>query len=241
MFGWSGIKKKNASLQVDIHSHLIPGIDDGARTLEDTINIILRYKEIGYTKAITTPHIHPSYPNDPAMILDGLLAVQGELKRRAIDFELEAAAEYYVDEAFMEKVRANQTILSFGDRYVLVESSFINKPIYFENCLFELKSKGYQPILAHPERYKFLEGEIDWLVSLKEMDVLFQVTISSFAGFYGKVPKDIAKKLYKEEYIDFLGSDMHHESHLKYMEKGLGTKEVGRLINSSHLMNKRLL
>ncbi len=240
MPSWPGIGKK-IPLEVDIHSHLIPGIDDGARTLDDSVNILLRYKELGYTKAITTPHIHPSYPNEPATILEGLVDVQRELQNRSIDFELEAAAEYFVDEIFLEKVKSGETILSFGDRYVLVESSFINKPMFFESCLFELKAKGYKPILAHPERYKFLEGKIDWLVSLKEMDILMQVTISSFVGFYGNIPQEVAKKLFREGMIDFLGSDMHHESHVKHLEKGLDRKEVKQLIKSSALLNKQLL
>lgn len=226
---------------IDIHSHCIPQIDDGAKSLDDSIEMIQGFKTLGYQKAVTTPHIHPNYPNTNERILEGLLLLQNELKARSIAFELEAAAEYFVDEIFFDSVKSNQPILSFGSKYVLVESSFVNKPLLFEPCLFELKSKGYQPILAHPERYKFLEGELDWLYQLKEMGTLFQVTVSSFAGYYGPTARGIANELSKKNMIDFLGSDLHHPQQLKYLEEGLSKNDVRTLCESSKLMNKTLL
>ncbi len=237
-----GRKKKTArSPIVDIHSHLIPGIDDGSASIEDSIAMIQGLIELGYTKAITTPHIHPHYPNNSHEIHGGLELVQKELEEREIDFELGAAAEYYVDEIFMSKVKSGHEILTFADQYVLVESSFLNKPLIFENCLFELQSKGYHPVLAHPERYRFLEGDLDWLFRLKEMGVRFQVTISSFAGFYGAKPKLIAKELFKKKMIDFLGSDLHAKSHIKYLHEGLKTKQVSQLCEVDQLMNQVLV
>jgi len=233
-------RKKDSIPKIDLHSHLIQGIDDGVKTIEDSMNVIRGFKELGYTKVITTPHIHPSYPNTPKEILEGLLRVQKEIENQSLEFEIEAAAEYFVDENFFEKIKSGEEILSFGDRYVLVESSFVNKPLYFETCLFELKSRGYQPILAHPERYQFLEGKLDWLLNLKEMEILFQVTISSFVGFYGTIPMEIAKKLNKRGLIDFLGSDAHNEGHMKYLKKGLERKEIDKLWKSSTLKNETL-
>ena len=232
-------KKTLTTPVVDLHSHLIPGIDDGSSSLESSVEMISQLKQLGYQKAITTPHIHPYYPNNSETISNGLESVQNELGRLEIDFELEAAAEYFVDETFQELVDANN-ILSFGDQFVLVESSFLNKPLLFENCLFELMAKGYKPILAHPERYKFLDDDIEWLLELKEMGILFQVTISSFAGFYGPRPKQIARQLHKKNMIDFLGSDLHSTEHIHFLEKGLKEKEVRKLCSHSELMNKQL-
>lgn len=234
-------KKPISTHVVDIHSHLIPGIDDGVKTLDESIEVIKKFSDLGFKKIITTPHIHPNYPNSVSNISQGLDLVQNELQKEGIDVVLEAAAEYFVDDVFMQKIKANEEILSFGSNYVLVESSFLNKPLYFESCLFELQSKGYQPVLAHPERYRFLEGEIDWLSELKENGTLFQVTVSSFVGFYGKIPQKIARTLFEKGMIDFLGSDLHSYNQIKYLEEGLRHKLVKKLCSSVNLKNESLL
>ncbi len=238
MFGFG--RRELATPVVDIHSHLIPGIDDGVRTLEQSIEVIRKFVEIGYAKAITTPHIHPNYPNSKDSILNGLESLQNRLHEENIDFEIEAAAEYFVDEVFMKKVNRNENILSFGSNYVLVESSFLNKPLFFESCLFDLQSKGYLPVLAHPERYRFLEGDLEWLYELKKMGVFFQVTISSFAGFYGKMPQKIAKTLFEKNMIDFLGSDLHRFEQIHFLEEGLRNQMVKKLSKSQFLRNASL-
>ena len=204
-------KKAHITPEVDIHSHLIPGIDDGSKKIEHSLEMIRELAGFGYKKIVTTPHIHPSYPNTPERIKSGLKEVQQRIVEEKLDVLVECAAEYYVDEDFFSKVKMGDEILSFGDGYVLVESSFYNKPMLFESCLFELKTKGYQPILAHPERYNFLEGKLDWLIELKQMEVLLQVTTGSFAGYYGSIPQRIAKQLAKKNMIDFLGSDLHRK------------------------------
>ena len=239
MIGWLKSNSINNPI-VDIHSHLIPGIDDGAKSVTSAVDMILELKDLGYNKAVTTPHIHPNYPNTPGIIREKFILVQNELKAKSINFEVEVAAEYFVDEVFLELLKSDKEILSFGDKYVLVESSFINKPLIFESCLVELKSRGYHPILAHPERYKFLEGSLEWLLHLKEMNILFQVTISSFIGYYGPDAKEIAKRLLKRNMIDFLGSDLHHTSQIRYIKEGLAKKEIKKLCVSLTLKNNSL-
>lgn len=239
MIGWR--KKAISTPLVDIHSHLIPAIDDGVETLDDSIELLRRLAEMGYKKIVTTPHIHPNYPNTNNDILSGLKLVKEQLVIANIDIEIEAAAEYFVDDVFMKQIKDGNEILSFGPNYVLVESSFLNKPLYFESCLFELQSKGYQPVLAHPERYRFLEGELDWLFQLKEMEILFQVTIGSFVGYYGQMPQKISKALSDKNMVDFLGSDIHGLRNLEFLEKGLRQKQVEKLCKSSQLRNKTLI
>ena len=234
-------KKSTLPLEVDLHSHLIPGIDDGSQSIEQSLSMIRSLIDMGFKKIITTPHIHPRYPNKDENIMSGLEKLQKEILSANIPIELEAAAEYYVDESFYEKVKENKPILFFGDKYVLVESSFINKPAFFESTMFELQSKGYKPVLAHPERYQFLEGSIEWLEELKGMGILFQVTLGSMGGYYGDKPLKITKQLFNEGMVDFLGSDLHRETHLPYLSKGLKSKEIQRLIKSGQLKNKQLL
>lgn len=234
-------KKSTSPILVDIHSHLIPNIDDGAQSLDHSLDMIKEMVKLGYKKLITTPHIHPRYPNTPEIIMSGLGKLQTELDRNKIEIEIEAAAEYFVDESFHQKILDGLPILSFGDRYVLVESSFTNKPLFFESVLFDLKSKGYNPILAHPERYAFLEGSIEWIQELDAMGVLLQVTLGSIGGYYGENPQKMAKKLLKHDLVHFLGSDLHHQRHIPFLAKGLKSKEAQQMISSNKLKNHLLL
>lgn len=233
--------KKAATLDVDIHSHLIPNIDDGSQSMEQSIEMIEALIQLGFKKIITTPHIHPNYPNHPEVILSGLENLQKELSKLELEIELEAAAEYYVDEVFHKKVKEKGLILSFGGKHVLVESSFLNKPVFFEAVMFDLQSAGYTPVLAHPERYRFLEGRLDWLEELKSMGVLLQVTLGSIGGYYGTKPERIGKSLLKNEMVDFLGSDLHRSSHLEYLEKGLKSKEVQKSLKENIIKNHTIL
>lgn len=234
-------KKSINPLLVDIHSHLIPNIDDGAQSMEQSVNMIKELKSLGFKKVITTPHIHPRYPNTSEIIMTGLQGLQEELRQKEIEMEVEAAAEYFVDEAFYSKVTNNETILSFGDRYVLVESSFLNKPVFFESVMFDLQSKGYRPVLAHPERYQFLEGSVGWLEELKSIGVLLQVTLGSIGGYYGAAPHEMGNRLLQKDMVDFLGSDLHRESHLEFLLKGLKSREIQKSITQKRIKNQELL
>lgn len=233
-------KKSFAPLEVDIHSHLIHNIDDGSQSIDQSIEMLRELAKLGFQKVITTPHIHPRYPNTPQIIMDGFEKLQAAASGLDFEIEMEVAAEYYVDEGFMNKVKEGSTILSFGDRYVLVESSFINKPVFFESVLFDLQAKGYRPVLAHPERYQFLDGSTEWLEELKSMGVMLQVTLGSIGGYYGVIPKKLGGQLLKREMVDFLGSDLHRYGHLEFLSKGLKSKEVQKSIKKNQLKNHLL-
>lgn len=232
-------KTSVSSPKVDIHSHLIPAIDDGSKAAQETVRMLKEFKHLGYEKVITTPHTHPSYPNTVETIAAGYQNLISEVGSE-IEVQLEYGSEYYVDETLSSKIRSGE-IISFGDGYVLVESSFMNKPMIFESVLFELKSKGYQPVLAHPERYQFLEGRLDWITELRSMNILMQVTIGSFSGYYGEEPKRIAMQMLKKGWIDFLGSDLHRVSQIEPLKAGLGLKKVQELVRSNRLLNNSLL
>lgn len=234
-------KKSLAAIKVDIHSHLIPGIDDGSSSEEKSLEMIRLMQAEGFEKIITTPHIHPKYPNSEQQILAGLTKLQDAVKRENITIDLEAAAEYYVDEKFMERVEKKESLLSFGDRYILVECSFNVKPFFFESVIYKLKENGYRPVLAHPERYKFLEGNIGWLNQLKTTGVLFQVTLGSIGGYYGSMPKKIGIELIKNEMVDFLASDLHRSLQFDFLKKGLRSKEVQQLLKKGRVVNSELI
>ena len=138
--------------KVDIHSHLIPGIDDGSQTMDETIAMLTKFQSLGYKKVITTPHVmSDSFPNTSENILAGLEDVRAELKKVGLTIEIEAAAEYYFDETFIAKIKTKD-LLTFGDNYVLLEFAFHSPPQYIDQMFFELQSRGYRPVVAHFER-----------------------------------------------------------------------------------------
>lgn len=232
---------KKINLGVDIHSHLIPGIDDGAQTLEQSIEMIDLLSEAGFRKLITTPHIHPRYPNSNDLIMKGLDSLRTELHSSGNNIEVEAAAEYYVDDEFIRKIHRKEKFLSFGNHYILIECSFYSKPLFFESVILDLKELGYNPVFAHPERYNFLDGDIRWLHELKRTGVLFQVTLGSLGGYYGKKPKKMGIEMIKNGMVDFLGSDLHKSSQVEYLKIGLKSRAVQTLLKSGKLLNKELI
>lgn len=205
-----------ASLKVDMHSHLIPGIDDGAKTMEDTLELLQGLQRLGYQKVITTPHIYYElYPNSSAIILEGLAKVQQAAKAANLEIEVDAAAEYFMDEHF-ESLLEQEDLLTIGDtQMVLVEMSFLGEAPKLHDYLFRLQTKGYTPLLAHPERYTFYKNDLSKYEDLKNRGCLFQLNLLSLQGHYGKGVQQLAQKMLKAEMIDFLGTDLHNEHHLE--------------------------
>ena len=205
----------SSELIVDMHSHLIPAIDDGAKDIEESLSLLRTFESLGYHKIITTPHVMlDAYNNTPRRIMEGLEYLSSKAKQAGIRLEIEAAAEYYLDEGFIEHLHAGD-ILTIADEYILFETSYIAKPLYFDEMLVEMVSAGYKPLLAHPERYRYIHNFESEYRSLKEKGVFFQININSFGGYYGKDSKKKAEFLNKNGMIDFLGSDAHHMKQLE--------------------------
>lgn len=196
---------------VDIHSHLLPGLDDGVTSLEESLTIIQAFKRLGYRKLITTPHVMSDYyPNSSEAILNKLNEVRRELAKRKIQIKLDAAAEYYLDEGFIEKIERKEKLLTFGDRFILFETSFMNEPVFLKDTLFQLNTNGYKPVMAHPERYIYLLNNERLLEELINMNVRFQLNMLSLTGYYSREVRNLAKKLFNTGRVSFLGSDCHN-------------------------------
>ncbi|PKV65405.1 tyrosine-protein phosphatase YwqE [Polaribacter sp. Hel1_33_96] len=208
---------------VDIHSHLLPGIDDGAKDLETSIALIQKMASYGIKNFITTPHILGDvYPNTPEVIKRKLKEVTDELKRRnLLDISISAAAEYMMDEKFTDLIEKEQ-LLTLKDNLVLVEMSYFSPPINLYEILFQLQLKGYKPILAHPERYNTYHNNFKEYYKLKRAGCLFQLNLLSLTEHYGKHIQKTTEKLLKENMYDFLGTDAHHHQHLETLQK-IGT------------------
>lgn len=228
------------SLVTDFHSHLVPNIDDGSKSIEDSIAMIRRFKELGYQRLITTPHVMSDfYKNNAETILGGLEKVKSELKNQRIEIDISAAAEYYLDEEFESKIESNE-LLTFGDNYVLFELPFISEPPNFGEVVFQLQTNSYKPILAHPERYGFWYNDFEKYRELKEKGVYLQLNVLSLIGHYSPETKKIAERMIDEDLVEFLGSDCHHVHHLELMEIARTKPYLHKLIQSGKLLNSTL-
>lgn len=223
MFDW--VKKKDSSksvsaLQVDIHSHLLPGLDDGVQSYEESEDVILHFQKLGYRKLITSPHVmSDAYKNTTERILARLAKLRKFLESREIDIEIDAAAEYYLDEHVFKMVDENQKMLTFGKNFLLFETNFLNEPFNMKEFIFLATTKGYRPVLAHPERYLYLQNNLEKAQDLLDRGVLFQINISSITGFYSKIVQTTAQKLIDRGWVHLLGSDCHHLQHVRLVEE----------------------
>jgi protein-tyrosine phosphatase len=218
-------------LQIDIHSHLLPGIDDGSPNLEESIHLIRSLHEYGYRKFITTPHIFKDlYPNTPEIILQKLDVVRLELKRLQINIELDAAAEYYLDEHF-EKAIDRKNLLTFGKNYVLFELSFASEPVTFKRATFNMHLNGYKPVLAHPERYSYWHKNLSMYEDLNDQGIFLQLNLNCLTDQYGKEVRKVAEWCIERDLYSFVGTDCHHMGHVQLVEQARRNPHLKRLLS----------
>lgn len=209
----------------DIHSHILPGIDDGAKSVDDSMTLLKSLHARGMRRFVATPHVMSGvYDNSPADILAALYKVQAAAAAQLPDIEIFAAAEYMLDSQFPELLSQRQ-LLPIKDNLVLVEMSYLNPPLQLHQLIFDIQVAGYVPILAHPERYTFYHRSADELRKLKRNGCLFQMNLLSSVGYYGAPVAELASKLLKEGLIDFVGSDVHHENHLAAFDRRIVFKD----------------
>jgi protein-tyrosine phosphatase len=210
---------------VDIHSHLLPGIDDGARTFTDTLRLTKALQGFGISQLITTPHIiEHVWDNYPDQIKAKKADTLIELRKHQINIPLDAAAEYMMDDHFVQLFKSGN-LLTLKDNYVLVEMSYINPPIQLYSILFDLQVAGYIPVLAHPERYLFYHQNFGEYLKLKRAGCLFQLNLLSVVGYYGDGIAKIAEKLLQQGMYSFVGSDVHHDNHVAAFEQKVKLKD----------------
>lgn len=226
---------------IDIHSHLLPGIDDGAKDLNNSIELIQKMSSYGIKNFITTPHIMGDlYPNTPEIINTRLTEVKNELIKRGItDIAIKAAAEYMLDEDF-SIILEKENILTLKDNLVLVEMSYFSPPNNLFDILFQLGLKGYKPVLAHPERYNSYHKNFRVFQKLKNAGCLFQLNLLSLTENYGKEVQKTSERLLKENMYDFVGTDTHNLNHLDSLKK-ISTKKNLPKIEKLMQNNKKFL
>lgn len=227
---------------VDMHSHLLPGLDDGLKELDTTVAFVKELHAMGYRKLICTPHIISDlYPNSPETILPKLELVREAVKAQGIPVIIEAGAEYMVDPEMETSVKRGDKLLTFGKNLILIEMSYIAASPNIEQAIFALRLKGLQPIIAHPERYNFYHGDFTQYERLVELGCLLQVNLLSLLGYYGKPIKMVAEKLFAKKMVSLVGTDMHHENHLNALKDLASRKEFYKLLEGADLKNNSIL
>jgi tyrosine-protein phosphatase YwqE len=227
-------------LEADMHAHILPGIDDGSKNKEESLELIKGLLSLGYKKFIATPHIiSDSYKNTTSSIRQATDELQIFLKENNVNVDITPSAEYYVDEAFLKLVEDND-LMPFGKNYILIETNYMFSSPLLKEAIFKLKIKGYKPIFAHPERYVYLYENFRKFEEIKELDILFQVNLASLMGYYSKESKIFAEKLIKNNMVDFVGTDIHNMRHLEVYRDAMQTKAYG-LLRDLPLLNSTLL
>lgn len=231
-------KSEGTLPSVDIHSHLLPGLDDGVQSFEEAEAIILRFQKLGYTKLITTPHVMSDFFKNTS---EGILAKLAELRQwiaaKNINMEIQASAEYYLDEELFKKIETNVPLLTFGKNQFLFETNFMTEPLNLKEFIFLATTKGYKPVLAHPERYLYLQSDFSKAEDLLNRGLLFQLNVSSISGYYSKAAQTTAQKLIDKGWIHLIGSDCHNLQHIQLFEETRQSKYFQKAISLPLLNN----
>ncbi len=227
-------------LEVDMHSHILPGIDDGAYDMSSSTQMVQQLAGLGYRKLIATPHIMSDiYKNTPQIIINTKEKLKKELIKKNPETEITAAAEYLLDEGLLEHLEKYDA-LTMGDNYILLELPYFTEPNNIYEIIFRIHIKGYKIILAHPERYVYWCDDFSKFEKLKDRDVYFQLNISTFAEKHSFPTRKIADNLINLGMVNFLGTDIHNKKQFELLEKALYEPPLAKLVESGNLMNHLL-
>jgi tyrosine-protein phosphatase YwqE len=224
-----------------MHSHLLPGIDDGSPDLQTSLQLIRGMTALGYSKLITTPHIMwDMYKNTRETILNKLDKLREAVHAEGIAVEINAGAEYFLDDYVAGLLKNNEPLLTISGRMVLVEFSLAHPSMSLKEILFEMQMQDYQPVIAHPERYMYLQQNKEFYEELKDIGCLFQLNMLSLSNHYGKSVHELAQYLIKKGYYDLVGTDLHHTRHLEALSNPALGAGLQKLLESGKILNPGL-
>jgi len=228
-------------LKADMHSHLLPGIDDGSPDIETSLALIKGMRNLGYTKLITTPHIlWDMYKNNRGIIESKLTELRAAIAEAGIDVTVNAGAEYFLDDHVAGLLKNKEPLLTISDNLVLSEFSLAFPSHSLKDIIFEMQMQGYQPVIAHPERYVYLQQQKTLYDELKEIGCLFQLNILSLTPHYGRSVHELAQYLIKKNYYDLVGTDLHHQRHLQALSDPSLQNQVKKLLEKGKIRNASL-
>lgn len=224
----------------DIHCHIIPGVDDGSPDVNTSVELIERLRGLGFKRIFASPHVTASVFENTEATLGGPLAELNSALEAKDGFKIDRHAEYRLDDFFVSQMEQG-AIKALPGNYILVENSFIQQPWNLEQLIFDIKLKGYHPILAHPERYGYYQHHRERYEQLHNAGLYFQINLLSLADHYGGEERETAEWLISQGMADFLGSDVHRHSHMDSLEAYVRTRRAakhfdalrGKLLNDS--------
>lgn len=220
-------------LKTDVHAHLLPGIDDGSPDINTSLHLIKSMIELGFEQFTATPHVMQDiWKNNNESISSAHDILKSALGNANIKNKLVAAAEYMVDENLEFLLQEKIPLRTIRENWVLIEISFLQPPFQLKEILFELQLQGYQPVLAHPERYLYYASRINDLIELKQLGCKLQANLLSFSGYYGKEVLQFAEQLADKQLINLLGTDLHHERHLVGLKQLKYSKALQKVMGS---------
>jgi tyrosine-protein phosphatase YwqE len=206
-------------MQTDMHSHVLPGLDDGSPDIETSLELLRGIYDLGIRKTVATPHVFSDmYRNTPETINAALQILKIAVENSGIDIEISAAAEYMINDHFMKLLHDKQPLLCIYKNVILTEQSYATPCHNLHEVAFEILKAGYKPIMAHPERYGYYHNNYEQFNYMKDMGFYLQVNLLSLTGYYGKPVTKAAKYILENNLADFVGTDMHHMRHLNGLQ-----------------------
>ena len=226
---------------VDMHSHILPGIDDGSPDVETSLLLVSGLYDLGIRTCIATPHIIGDlYRNNNETIEAALDKLQQACAAAAIPMQISAAAEYMLDDYFMELLQQKQPLRTLHKNLLLTEIPYTSEPVNLQEIVFHIITGGYQPILAHPERYFYFHNNFEGYKKLKDLGFILQVNLLSLTGYYGKNATRAARYLLDEGLVGLVGTDLHHGRHLNAFQSQDNLKLFNKYLKNSKLLNQEL-
>ena len=215
----------------DVHSHVCPGIDDGAGTVEMAVELVGGMYDMGFRRMITTPHITDEvFPNTAESIGNSFSILTSALDQSGVGMEMDVAAEHRIDDLFYSMLRENSVRLLPGGKHILIENAWSGEPYGLDALIKNLiKEHGLIPVLAHPERYEYYHHNRDRFADLHKKGVKLQINLLSLSGHYGKEFKKTAEQLLSSGLVSFVGSDLHRQSHIVSIRKYLASSDFRKL------------
>lgn len=225
-------------LETDFHSHLLPGVDDGAKNVQDTAQLYEGLLDLGFTNVITTPHIHREYyPNIASKLTE---VYQNVIRENKALSKLKLGAEYYINEPNQIAQNGEENVLCIFKNSVLIEFPFVNMPLNIDEIIFQLNVSQLKPIIAHPERYLYLQKAPEIIKKLEDSGCKFQLNISSVSGYYGKEVAKFARLLIKENKANYLSTDVHNVRQLSFLQQMIQESSTMKFLKKHSWENNQI-
>lgn len=244
-FGSNSLNNKKVAdlswMEIDIHNHILPSIDDGSKSIEQSLDLVQKLNKMGLKNFVCTPHVMEDvHPNTPETIGEAHLKLTQALKETDNDTKIKFSAEYMIDSGIEKWIGSNQ-LCPLPSNYMLIEMSYLNESQALFKTIQDIQNLGLKPILAHPERYNYYHMNFNIYKQIKDAGCALQLNLLSISRYYGEHVKSTALTLIKSGMYDFVGTDLHHEKHLNALNEVALKYNIPDLLIPCTIRNGELL